>query len=111
MPGKDDFTPARRNEFRARIATGDWDAVIVALSQFTLLRCIRKLKRSPLGAELTGCREALSELADEARERADRPWRSSQKSIQEAIARLSARLEGSESRLEERKRLTRAMTF
>jgi len=37
VPGKDDFTPARRNEFMARIATGDWDAVIVAQSHFTLV--------------------------------------------------------------------------
>ena len=37
VPGKDDFTPDRRNGFIARIATGDWDAVIIAQSQFTLV--------------------------------------------------------------------------
>jgi hypothetical protein len=53
----------------------------------------------------------MSELADEARERRDRSWPASQKSIQKVIARLSARLEGSERRLKERKRLTQTMTF
>jgi N12 class adenine-specific DNA methylase len=111
VPGKDDFTPARRNEFMARIATGDCDAVIVALSQFTLLPVHPETEAEFIRRELTGYREALSELADEARDRGDRSWRSSQKSIQKAIARLSARLEGSERRLEERKRLTQTMTF
>jgi N12 class adenine-specific DNA methylase len=111
VPGKDDFTPARRNEFMARIATGDWDAVIVALSQFTLLPVHPETEAEFIRRELTDYKEALSELAAEARDRGDRTWRSSQKSIQKAIARLAARLEGSERRLEERKRLTQTMTF
>ena len=35
FPEDEDFTPARRGEFMNRIATGDWDAVILADSQFT----------------------------------------------------------------------------
>jgi N12 class adenine-specific DNA methylase len=50
-------------------------------------------------------------MADEARANGDRSWRSSEKSIQKAIQRLSARLLGCQRRLEERKRLTRTMTF
>jgi N12 class adenine-specific DNA methylase len=111
VPGKDDFTPARRHEFRARIATGDWDAVIVALSQFTLLPVRPESEANFLRRELTGYREALSDLADEARERGNRAWRSSEKSIQKAIACLSARLESCHRRLEERKKLTQTMTF
>src|SRR5215472_1059300 len=98
VPGKDDFTPARRNEFMARIATGDWDAVIVALSQFTLLPVHPETEADFIRRDLAGYREALSELADEARERGDRSWRSSQKAIQKAIARLSARLDGCQRR-------------
>ena len=37
VPGKEDFATSRRNEFMARVATGDWDVIIVAQSQFTLL--------------------------------------------------------------------------
>jgi N12 class adenine-specific DNA methylase len=111
VPGKDDFTPARRNEFMARIATGDWDAVIIAQSQFTLLPVNPETEASFIQREITGYHEALSELADQARAGGDRSWRSSEKSIQKAIQRLSARLLGCQRRLEERKRLTRTMTF
>jgi N12 class adenine-specific DNA methylase/2'-5' RNA ligase len=37
VPTTADFSPERRNVLMARIATGDWDAVIMAQSQFTLL--------------------------------------------------------------------------
>lgn len=111
VPGKDDFTPARRNEFMARIATGDWDAVIVAQSQFTLLPVHPGTEAEFIERELVGYREAMTELADAAREHGDRSWRSSQKSIQKATQRLSARLLVCQKRLEERKRLTQTMTF
>jgi N12 class adenine-specific DNA methylase len=111
VPSKDDFTPASRNEFMARIATGDWDAVIVALSQFSLLPVHPETEAAFIQREVAGYCEALSELADEARERGDRSWRSSEKSIQKAIARLSARLQSCQRRLEERKRLTQTMSF
>ena len=111
VPSKDDFTPARRNEFMARIATGDWDAVIVAQSQFTLLPVNPETEAVFVQRELAGYREALSEMADEARDKGDRSWRSSEKSNQKAIQRLSARLLGCQKRLEERKRLTQTMTF
>jgi N12 class adenine-specific DNA methylase len=65
VPGKDDFTPARRNEFMARIATGDWDAVIVAQSQFTLLPVNPETEAEFIERELAGYREALSEMADQ----------------------------------------------
>ena len=111
VPGKDDFTPARRNEFMARIATGDWDAVIVAQSQFTLLPVHPRTEAEFIQRELAGYRDGLSEMADEARAGGDRSWRSSEKSIQKAIQRLSARLLGCQRRLEDRKRLTQTMTF
>jgi N12 class adenine-specific DNA methylase len=111
VPGKDDFTPARRNEFMARIATGDWDAVIVAQSQFTLLPVHPRTEAEFIQRELAGYREALSEIADEERAGGDRSSRSSEKSIQKAIRRLSARLLGCQRRLEDRKRLTQTMTF
>src|SRR6266567_6375686 len=103
--------PARRNEFMARIATGDWDAVIVAQSQFTLLPVHPRTEAEFIQRELAGYRDGLSELADEARAGGDRSWRSSEKSIQKAIQRLSARLLGCQRRLEDRKRLTQTMTF
>ncbi|MBV9898067.1 MAG: DEAD/DEAH box helicase family protein [Chloroflexi bacterium] len=111
VPGKDDFTPARRNEFMARIATGDWDAVIVAQSQFTLLPVHPGTEAEFIERELAEYRDAISELAEAARERGDRSWRSSEKSIQKAIQRLSARLLVCQKRLEERKRLSQTMSF
>jgi len=50
-------------------------------------------------------------MADEARAGGDRSSRSSEKSIQKAIQRLSARLLGCQRRLEDRKRLTQTMSF
>src|SRR5260370_35027175 len=50
-------------------------------------------------------------MADEAQAGGDRSWRSSEKSIQKAIQRLSARLLGCQRHLEDRKRLTQTMTF
>jgi len=111
VPGKDDFTPARRNEFMARIATGDWDAVIVAQSQFTLLPVHPATEAAFLQRELAGYRDALGELGDAAQDQGDRSWRASEKSVQKAILRLSARLVACQRRLEERQRLTRTMTF
>jgi hypothetical protein len=67
VPSKDDFSPARRNEFFARIATGDWDAVIVAQPQFTLVPVNPETEAEFVQRELTGYREALSEIADQAR--------------------------------------------
>jgi len=61
--------------------------------------------------ELSDYRAALNELTEEARERGDRSWRSSEKSIQKAIQRLSARLLACQKRLVERKRLSQTMTF
>src|SRR5438132_3773912 len=95
----------------ARIATGDWDAVIVAQSQFTLLPVHPRTEAEFIQRELAGYRDGLSEMADEARAGGDLSWRSAEKSIQKAIQRLSARLLGCQRRLEERKRLTRTMTF
>jgi hypothetical protein len=63
----------------ARIATGDWDAVIVAQSQFTLLPVNPETEADFIDRELAGYREALSEMADEARANGDRSWRSSEK--------------------------------
>src|SRR6266852_2867766 len=95
----------------ARIATGDWDAVIVAQSQFTLLPVHPRTEAEFILRELAGYRDGLNEMADEARAGGDRSWRSSEKSIQKAIQRLSARLLGCQRRLEDRKRLTQTMSF
>src|SRR5437879_3149366 len=51
----------------ARIATGDWDAVIVAQSQFTLLPVHPRTEAEFIQRELAGYRDGLSEMADEAR--------------------------------------------
>jgi hypothetical protein len=85
--------------------------VIIAQSQFTLLPVNPETEAAFIQRELAGYREALSEMADQAWEGGDRSWRSSEKSIQKAIQRLSARLLGCQKRLEERKRLTQTMSF
>src|SRR5258708_35093379 len=73
VPGKDDFTPARRNEFMARIATGDWDAVIVAQSPFTLLPVNPEPEAQLIQPDAAPYPHALTQIATHARPTPHRP--------------------------------------
>ena len=62
---KDDFAPARRAEFVSRIATGDWDLVIVSHSSFKFLPVSDATFNRFVQAEIDRLEEVLLELKSE----------------------------------------------
>jgi len=60
VPLKNDFTPTRRNKIMSRIATGDWDAVILPHSQFDMMDISPERQQVTLNKELDELEEAYS---------------------------------------------------
>jgi N12 class adenine-specific DNA methylase len=86
VAGKEDFEAANRKKLFSRIATGNWDAVIVTHSGF---------ERIPLSPETQQrfFKEQLDELKEIMREHADSSNRRLVKELEKAKKRLEARLE------------------
>jgi N12 class adenine-specific DNA methylase len=86
VAGKEDFEAANRRKLFSRIATGNWDAVIVTHSGF---------ERIPLSHEtqVRFFQEQLDELKEIMREHADSSNRRLVKELEKAKKRLEARLE------------------
>ena len=81
----EDFTPVNRAQLMSRIATGDWDAVIVPHSQFDLLPMSPEWEKKSIDKRLEDYREVLSELDEENDRRTI-------KQIEKAIDKLESRL-------------------
>jgi hypothetical protein len=58
MVTKDDLKGARRRGFAARVATGDWDAVVITHSQFTSLPTLAATEASYLAERIAQFRQA-----------------------------------------------------
>ena len=86
VAGKEDFETKNRRKLFSRIATGNWDAVIVTHSGF---------ERIPLSQEtqLRFFKEQLDELEEAMREHADSSNRRLVKDLEKAKKRLEARLQ------------------
>lgn len=61
---KEDFAKDKRKIFCSRIATGDYDAVIIGQSQFEKLPLSAETQRRYIEEEIQNYREALNELKD-----------------------------------------------
>ena len=81
----DDFNPTNRAQLMSRIATGDWDAVIVPHSQFDLLPMSPAWEKISIDRRLADYREVLNELDGDNDKRTI-------KQIEKAIDKLEARL-------------------
>lgn len=104
FPQDEDFTPGKRQEFLSRIATGDWDAVIVSDSQFIRIPVKPETERDFLQQQIDEFRDAL--LQEEAETgQAGRRSRT-HKEIEKAIARLEAKLKDATARIRARKEQT-----
>lgn len=93
---RDDLTPARRREFVARIATGDWDAVLMTRSAFERIPLSREAQQAYLDQEtdrLTRWLDALGEGSSQGRG-ADRSVKRVQRMLLAAIERIKAKLDG-----------------
>ena len=82
--GPKDLSKAKRGEFLSRIATGDWDVVVVPESSFKLLPVGADAMNEFLNAEIEKLRTFLYQNED--------VGRSAEKQIQKAIKRFEAKL-------------------
>ena len=62
---KKDFEPANRKKFCSRIATGDYDAVIIGHSQFERIPLSRERQIAAIERQMNDITEAIVELAEE----------------------------------------------
>ena len=60
-----DFQKENRRDLFAKIATGDWDAVVIGHSQFDMIHLSRDRELDMLNSELDRLEAALSEMIDE----------------------------------------------
>jgi len=89
---KDDLKKDNRKIFMAKIATGDWDAVIVPQSVFGQIPVSIERQQNKLKAELDSARSYLEDLNLQKRcEGQDNKW--SVKQIEASIKRLEAQLQ------------------
>ncbi len=82
-PGEDDFTPEKRAEFMSRAVTGDWDAIIVADSQFGKIPVKPETEARFLSEEMDTILEAYNSTED----------KKTQKELQKALERAKVRME------------------
>ena len=82
--GPKDLSKAKRGEFLSRVATGDWDVVVVPESSFKLLPVGADALNEFLEAEIEKLRNFLYQNAE--------IGRSAEKQIQKAIKRFEAKL-------------------
>lgn len=83
---KDDFARANRGTFLSRIATGNWDIVIVPMSSFKLLPLSPKVMADFFRAEVSRLEEYLLEL------KADKSSGAAVKEVERAKKRFKAKL-------------------
>jgi N12 class adenine-specific DNA methylase len=89
-PGKAELRRDQRGELMSRIATGDWDLILVPHSSFTLLPVRRVTSVRFINRELAQLRAYLEKL--DPKKNDDEITRRSVKEIERAIKRLEARL-------------------
>jgi N12 class adenine-specific DNA methylase len=89
--GPEDFERQRRGVVLSRIATGDWDLIVIAHTSFTLLPLSADLVRRFQEAETDRLRAYLEEQRGTATSHEDKR---SLKQIERAISKLEQRLQG-----------------
>jgi N12 class adenine-specific DNA methylase/murein DD-endopeptidase MepM/ murein hydrolase activator NlpD/2'-5' RNA ligase len=100
VPRPVDFAAKNRQELMARIATGDYDAIVVAQSQFTLLPISQERQQAMIQAELNELEAALRE--EEAQRGYSRQQSQSEKELIKAQKRLKSRLLDMQGKIAER---------
>ena len=81
-----------RNEFMAKAATGDWDAVIVPHSVFDLVPVSDEYQQKTIGQELENAREALKDYQANSQD-GERAKKKTVKQMEKSILKYEARLE------------------
>ena len=91
---KKDFEPKNRKELFAKIATGEWDAVIVGHSQFDRMGLSKDRMEKYMQAEIGDLREQLEEAKDK-----DGSKSFSVKEIEKTIARYEKRIKDDQGKV------------
>lgn len=91
---KKDFEPKNRKELFAKIATGEWDAVIVGHSQFDRMGLSKDRMEKYMQAEIGNLREQLEEAKDK-----DGSKSFSVKEIEKTIARYEKKVKDSSEKV------------
>ena len=87
--GKKDFTKQRRKLFMAKIATGDWDAVIIPQSFFERIPVSNQRQTAKLNSEIDQARSYLEEMKRQKGK--DARW--SQKQMEASLKKLEVKLQ------------------
>ncbi len=90
VASKDDFDGAKRRQLIARIATGDWDAVILTQSSFERIVVPFSYSRAFIDAELDKAQAAIVEASVAGSRRAVKQLESAKKRLYARLKRLSA---------------------
>lgn len=69
MATKKDFEKTSRKRFVAKVATGDWDAVVIAMSSFEKIPISRQRQEDRLNREITEIEIAIRQVKEEKGER------------------------------------------
>lgn len=69
MATKKDFEKTSRKRFVAKVATGDWDAVVIAMSSFEKIPISRQRQEDRLSREITEIEIAIRQVKEEKGER------------------------------------------
>ena len=93
FPEQSDFTPDKRPEMMARIATGDWDAVIISDTQFRRLPVRPETEAALLKDEVDDLQSAMEAEAAENGVRGK-----THKELQKAMVRLEERIKATQQR-------------
>jgi len=115
-PSDADFTPANRAAFLSRVATGDWDGVIMSNDQFKTIPVKPETEAAFLREEIATLRDAL-ETEESAQEGAQPQWgrrrtkatTRTHKELQKALERANVRLATTMAKIGERQEHT--LTF
>lgn len=87
LPDQSDLTKGKRSEFMSRIATNDWDMILVPFSSFKLLPVSRSTLEGFYLEQIEELEDYLLEL------KGDKHGRRSVKEIEKTLKRLQAKLE------------------
>lgn len=98
MASEDDFNPANRKRLAARIATGDWDAVLVPQSSFGKIGMSHEAQRAFIQEQLDILEDYIKDMVPAGGRTSKRD--PSVKQLEAAKARLEAKLEKLEAALE-----------
>ena len=88
FPGDDDFKTENRPEFMSRVATGDWDAVIMSDTQFRRIPVKPETEASFIRDEMNAVRAALIAEAEESGGKKTLTHKNLQKSLERMEVRL-----------------------